>query len=315
MAPSIKRLKEIESELGTLVHWEKRPWVKIGIQLNAAHDWQGWEQNERSFSAWLADIAEKLELNPSNLWRYYSAIRWYNETLENEHWDGTKLPPAISLSNTTSPENIELLAKLQRVLPDREFKELASKVVFGKVSRSAMREVWEIYRPALQGKTARGRSSSAPRIDVENPTQMDAKWRADFVALIQHEASWTGASDPSLYKVIPAVSFYAEEGPKIEFDAVVLLQRSPKTPLEFHGVKILPPSSRIPKRTAALLGQKCDFIWFVSSDPDMSQGPDSTSGILIVVEAKVQVAQQPQNSSTTPNHSAELARTILQQVF
>lgn len=80
-------------------------------------------------------------------------------------------PAPAELPDTVSPENLELLGKLSRFVPDEHLPTLAQRVLTGDITRAELRQTWVAYRPALGGRTARGKGVAVPWVSPIDPKQ------------------------------------------------------------------------------------------------------------------------------------------------
>lgn len=229
----------LRDDLRALRAGKRLSWSRIGEMLDIVGSYGYWQaEGARSFSAWLRALAHSLGCRESSLWRYRSAARQYKRvSKEMRNWE-LPIPPPERLPDYVSPENIELLAKLARVAPQDLVHALAARIVRGEITRGELRRTWQIFRPALGSRTARGRGSQPPQINHGDPQQHESALEAlIFNALVGSTGAWSGHEGIRLYKAFTCVQpepLPASAADLNRFDTVVVL-RAERDPLEIHG--------------------------------------------------------------------------------
>ncbi len=231
----------LRTTLASLTQEDARTWARIGYALDQVDVTGFWQGKAASFSEWLRTFAPSLGLREASLWRYLTAARYYQKLRLMLSERGVACPPLESLPANVSPENLELLAKLARVAPDDVLRTIATRVVSGSIKRAELRTTWQIYRPALGGRTARGTRGVAPTVDPTDPEQFDSLIEAQIVTvLMTTEPTWTGSKQPYLYTTMLRVSpeFGDDVHRKYVFDAVVITRAKRNSRTDFHGIEI-----------------------------------------------------------------------------
>jgi len=262
-------IKDIERDLEVLsLAQGQHPWVHIALAVLEVERSGYWQKSFRSFTEWLVSYSAKLGLKESSLWRYYRAAKYYkvlSMTLEKE---GIFIPSLIHLENKVSPENLEIMAKIERVMPEPEFMKLAKSVLDGTIPRNDLRKTWFAYRQALGGRTARGMGVQIPIISSPSPQELAHILEGKILtALLASKGSCLSDSLPSFFELfiqpIPEL-MPGERNPHI--DAVVLVRIPPLNLLELHGIEIKSHNFRFSRQDIGQLKpleSYCDYAWVV----------------------------------------------------
>jgi len=144
------------------------------------------------------------------------------------------------LPDTISAEHLEILAKIERVVPKKLFKELGERMLGGSVTRSELRKIWQTYRPILAGRTARGRGITTPYVNPADRRQLEMQREATaLTTLMAAGPEWTGIRDPQFYYTIREVMVPNDGFKKHNaFDMLALVRESSDTPVMMIGVEI-----------------------------------------------------------------------------
>jgi hypothetical protein len=247
-----KTSKQITDELTLVEEGEQRSWGNLFLLLEAIEDSDYWLVEASSFTRWLGNNSRRLHTKPVMLWRNLAAGRFVRQISRRSQDMGIVIPSLEEMPDTVSPENVEILSKLARVMPEDIFVEYARKVFAGQIKRSELRRVWETYRPVLGGKTGRGRGVTLPRLNKEDPEQYRSMMEAATLDAFQTGGSaWTGIQ-PEIYKVFV-------HPPGLDLFAAVVLVKHRNCPLQFHGVRFLRSGSISESFEGALA--YCDYLW------------------------------------------------------
>ena len=286
------------------------PWFETGQELARVDASGEWRNSAATYSDWVDAEAERLGLSRSNLWRYLAAVRYYEALRGRLSTAKIACPRLDDLPATVGPESLELLGKLERAMPATSFHALAREVVVGGVRRAKLRELWLAFRPALGGQTARGRDKEVPSIDLRNPDQRTSVLEAlVFSALSDYGPSWTGMSEPVLYKLVSDVfpERSGESAPRgsvdssTSIDLVAILQHVERDPLVFHGVEIR--GGPLPERIGRQLTAQSMFVhamWLavpaLPSKLELENIP-ATVGLLVATKNKIEVVRSAKRRS------------------
>lgn len=177
---------------------QEKPWARMGqllLDIERSNYWE--EQGAASFGEYVTLLAERLNLDPSVLWRNRKAVEFYETELRQliQEVEGT-LPVLNEKPPKIGPEGLALLERIGRVAPKEVYLDLAKQSIFGNLSRNKLREAWYALSPVLKGKTARGRGTPTPRID---PTDTRIAGQLDesliLKAFATEGAEWIGKPD------------------------------------------------------------------------------------------------------------------------
>ncbi len=298
---------------------EARTWAQIGFLLHQGDETGIWKEEYNSFTDWLKKLSVALNLREASLWRYLAAYRYYLELHANLRKRSILCPEPVKLPESVSPENLELLGKLSRVVPAEMLPSLAQRVLSGNVTRAELRQLWAAYRPALAGRTARGKGVSVPRVSPGNPTQYQSILEAQiFATLSSSGAQWTGISKPAYVEFFMGAKPVFTEGEKhrFEFDAVIMVGQSKHAPPTFHGIEIrgMPYFGPAEKFLLPRI-PFCDYLWVATTVPDHGLRremniPDYV-GLLVVSDGMIEVKQYPRHLPESGTKTGDLAKGLL----
>jgi hypothetical protein len=198
---SNQKSKTLANEVAALLSHRPRSWVQVSWVLNQVERTEYWRGHAHSFSEWLASTAPKIGVKERSLWRYLGAGRFYQKLRRILRDGNAPCPPLEKLSETVSPEKLEMLTKLERVVPKNMFEDVAERVLSGSATQSELRQIWNTYRPVLSGRTARGRGTAKPRLDPADAWQIETQREATALTTLMAAApeQWTGIENPQFY--------------------------------------------------------------------------------------------------------------------
>ena len=117
-------------QLRTLAAKKKRGWGEIALVLLEAEAAGSWRDQASTLSEWVATVAQALNLGEASIWRYFTSARYALEL--HGVWLGQASDEdLIDMLNQSSPENLELLSKLERAAPPEVFGEMKNQVLLG----------------------------------------------------------------------------------------------------------------------------------------------------------------------------------------
>lgn len=309
--------EELQRSIDRVTGSEVRAWAVIGHLLDQVDVTGFWQEHASSFSEWLRSFASSLGLGEASLWRYLASARYYKKLQETLSGRGVPCPQLNDLPGSVSPENLELLAKLARVAPDKVVQSIAARVVDGSIKRAEMRRTWEAYRPALAGRTARGTGVEVPTIDLRDSKQFHSVVEAQvFTSLSAADPAWTGIRRPHSFEIFHRIQpeFDKSARERFEFDAVVVTRASKNDPLEFHGIEIR-GNGILTASVIALLQKQlpyCNYLWLAigaqSQEIDDCDLPAQV-GLLVAEYNSVRVLRQAQPS--IGKRTGDLAKGLL----
>lgn len=296
-------------------------WVRTGIELARVESEQSWSDSANSFSDWLTTQAIKAGVDESNLWRYLSAVRFYSELRERLRDRGQEFPAIELLSQKVSAESLELLSKLIRVMPSDEFSDIAIRVLMLTAKREELRKLWQTYRPALGGKTARGKGVTAPSLDPTNPVQRSKVVVAQARLLLEAPPfSWLSLPPPSFAHAIHDVrlpqmaALHGNSG----LDMVIAVKRTASASLELHGIDI---RVNLPPQIVPVLGDLAkvvNYLWVAFAKPVtaglIAKIPEHI-GILSVQDGAITVVRLAESTNAHPEAILATTQHFLQKAL
>jgi hypothetical protein len=287
---------KLARDVAVLSKRRKRLWAEVGSILDQVEREKYWAGQAQSFSEWLKSFALKIGMKEASLWRYLGAIRYYQKV--RKHFRGTvPFIPLAKLPERVSAEKLELLEKIERVVPEKLFNELGERVLAGSVTRTELDKIWKTYRRILKGRTKRGRGMTAPRINPADRTQVEMQSEATVLTtLMAAGPEWTGIKDPQFFHTIAEV--IPKAGPeKHAFDMVALIRKSEDSPVIVIGVEIKSYFEIVPALN--WLAPYCDRLWVVLVGQEKASHPMDLPefvGILRVDAGKLRV-ERPASES------------------
>ena len=316
--PFMPTAKQIEKELGAIERGEARTWGQVAVLLDEIDSCGYWHRDADSFTEWLGKHAHIFGVKPAMLWRHLTSGRYLKQLRDSAAAKNVSVPSLDLLPNSVSSESVELLAKLERIMPEADFQKLLARMLEGGARRAELRSLWEAYRPVLGGKTARGRGVVVPRINRDDPEQYQSLMEANFLSALKAAGSaWTGAAKPERYEVYLHVTPEGKvAGRKILFPAVAMVK--PKDgALEYHAVLFAPFLDRF-REFLENLRVFPDYLWVI---PRTSLRGGLTSNIhlevprgigLITIESgAVHVIVPAERMPESGSRRADLASALL----
>ncbi len=261
-----------------------------------------------SMTIWIRRYAKQTGTQPSTLWRLLAAGKTYRELREECEQDGVSLPDLEDPAIAASPESLEILGKLARVMPP-DLKDIQRATLEGKISRRELRDLWITYRPVLDGKNARGWPAQKPRFNSRNPDMQLAHKRAQAVHAIREAGPfWLGNTESYIYKVFPTDEvkefehlFRSPEDSRP--DAIVVHAPSVEARLEVYSL-IIALATPNDLGILAISGQvpQLDGVWVVITAEQRKSAlsePYPDCGVLMLGNTSVRklrnAARQPSN--------------------
>lgn len=297
-----------------------RPWQRIGMLLDEIERSQVWREGANSFTEWMQKTAPKVGLRPASLWRFMLSCRTYNDLRKEMTARGHELPELGALPPQVSAESVEIFDKLRRAAPEHVTEPIALRLVRGEVSRTELRTVWQDYRPALAGRTARGHGVSAPRADSRDPDVAESLGEAEaLLALRGGDRAWTGAPDADVYAVFSRVGLWIRRNQpgalRRVLDAVVAVRAGEGADVEFHAFEV----------RGREFGKECgpwfeevapyvDYAWIAVVGPigaDVVASAPAGLGVAEIRAEQVRVRRRPERAARGGHLSVELAKQLL----
>lgn len=295
-------------------------WSRVGALLDRVDQEGYWRNESSSFTEWVKLFSSKLGLKEGSIWRMLTSSRFYVELQKDLTSRGIYAPPLDQLSNSVSPEKLELLDKVRRVARQDITDSIASRVIDDSITRNELRSTWETYRPVLDGRTARGRGVEAPRFDQTDPNQNFNYHEAAVMAALQAAGpNWTGVPHPATYRIFTHVRPRQRDGEQLayEFDAVVVVRAKPTSPIVFHGIEIRSNHLlELPRfdECRRLAEPFCDYFWIAFCSRNFAD-LDSGIGILTAFDSTVEVVRPPTRNANSATRTGDLAKELLQRLL
>jgi hypothetical protein len=148
----IQKLTQAEQEIQNLLNQNEANWKDVAKIAIAVREKELFKQSEiKSFTAWVKMIATRCDRQPSLIWRYIKAAKYYLHTIDSD--DVEQIDNAIA-----PPEALVNLEKVERNAPLPVFEKLKEKVLAGEATVKETRAIEQEYRPE-NGESRRGRPS------------------------------------------------------------------------------------------------------------------------------------------------------------
>ncbi len=301
----------LKKQIQAILNHELKTWGEISCVLDQVASTEVWRHEKASYTAWVQGLAEEMGTNPQTLWRYLSSGRYYNSLLKN-NIQTTEQVLLQDLPNIVSPENLEILSKIERVAPPDVFCELLEKVVTAKITRAKLRIVWESYRSECDAPSNRGRG--APAVSFLNSL---GTYRAKVMSVIRlDQPTWTGHDKIDAYRLhsdikIPKSGTRAQ----VKFDGVAVIKhhQGKNEIIDVHGVTVYTSGvQERPKVYFDRYAQYVNYLWWVlpAGFESFDIVPDDV-GTLIINNSKIVVVRQAKRCKPCPEFSEVLLRELL----
>jgi len=304
---------ETQAELSVIRDGSPRTWSEIGRLLASVELHGLWRTNANSFTEWIRYFAQQFGKREGSYWRYLTAGRYYVELRKRLLNHDIQCPELQNLPDRISPENLELLAKLERVAPPDVIFGLAERVVAGVATRAELRDAWCVFRPVLAGRTARGHVE-VPRYDPDNPMQRDSLLEAMvFRALAESAGRWLENNNCSIYHLFSDVELMKYKGSNKRYvlDALIITGSKVSGELVFHGIEVVGIISQQTQKKLHDFMQLCDFVWasvhehlLEQTKPEIPNGV----GILVANGPKIYIVRQAVKMDV---QGCDLAKSLL----
>jgi len=143
----MKSLEQIEANILTAVHDEKKTWVHLAELVSEVEKHQLFSPNFKSLTAWINDLAKRGKFSVSLVWKSVKAMKSIIALKEVG-----AISPDIN-ANEVSMEHVELAAKInsQSNMSDDMKSDMLEKAMNGSVTKQELREVWNKTKPDPTG--------------------------------------------------------------------------------------------------------------------------------------------------------------------
>lgn len=236
-------LAQLEKEMQIVKFGNQISWARIGRILLSVEHHSVWQIDSRSYTDWIKRFSIMYGKSASSCWRFLSSSRYYLELKNYLHTINIEAPLLQDLSESVSPENLELLHKIERVLPSDEKRFLAEKVISGNIKRAELRKYWHYYKPLLNEANLRGN-----KYEVNLPKQ-SSKYQQELVianilkSLSDSNGQWIYQNKRTSLTLtnlnLNSRDISSKHKQKLSFDVVTLIKDKSSDDLELHGIDVL----------------------------------------------------------------------------
>jgi hypothetical protein len=273
-------------------------WALRARLIHNAKTTRQWKKRgEHTFTRFLQRCAQAIGVHETLLWREQGAYIYLTETLAPKLAAADLLIEEVGeISQKVSAEHFAILERIERVAPEADFLKLASQVIAAEVTRTTLRVYWESLKPAMEGRTARGRNKASPYAKSRVVEEMIT------ATLTTAHPDWTGVTKPFAFE-----AFVGDDALQLDFpgqppyrpDAVIVVQEDRSSRPIFHAVSV---------RESLQKGQTPDFLaavecfdafWLaVPVVRDLKHNSaaynlPNTVGLLLVFDDQVRVVRAP----------------------
>lgn len=312
------------TEIAALKKGDSRTWAEIGLLLGSVEFHGLWRQEETSFTSWLKSLSVVLSKSEGSLWRYLTSARYYQLIRKELLAKQIECPELKNLSDRISPENLELLAKLDRVAPTEVIESLTERVLAGVATRSELRDAWDMFKPILNGRTARG-NLGIPKYDPNDLSQ--SQRRLDALVhrtLSDGKNEWGAKWVQNIYCLYACVKTYPMPRMSREyaFDFVMITGIISKPKRIYHGIVVISWGNLAMLEDLINLKQFCDYLWVgihesqLASDLLKEINLLDTVGVLVFTDSsKFYIHKEAVNDSESGKALSALKEGMLLKIF
>jgi hypothetical protein len=296
----------VEGKISALQSAEVRPWHVTAELMDEVERSAHWQLEAPSFSKWITKFAKELKLSEASLWRFRTGYRILQEIRTEVTKLGTDCPEIAVLAQRCNPQNLELFDKLKRVLSGPEIELLQLRVLNGSVTRDELRHLWQIYRPALGGKTARGHGTEVPVVEnYRLLTQLHLE--ATVLASVVSTKDWLGEQTVHC-RSFSKVLLLNGNGklPSSHLDVAVLTRNLEQDDdLTIHGIEIF-ERMHTPEALLERYSEKneyCHYFWFAGDSRAITYGHEAAippgAGLLWCQNGGIKVIRQAKRTQSS----------------
>lgn len=266
---------QIETKLSNLLEDDNADWIQMGTVLSVVKERRYWSKDFGSFSKWLESWGRKVHLGKATLWRYITAQEKYEKLRDCASKYDYTFPSIEELECPISPEGIEIFDKLSRVLEEHEVYEMMKGFIDGEVTRKELRDKWNIYKPVMGGKTARGLPENT-MLKIEQPSKKEKGFIIEsniMDALRVSESKWLYSNktnqqehvkntlDPFFYKFFQNVRIPNSRRNISVLDMALAFQKHTNSPLFIHGIEVVPKGLENKSEQISNYRKFCNAFW------------------------------------------------------
>lgn len=162
-------IKQIENELQTLLQADKANWIRIYELMEEVDRENLWKGIERSFTAWVRNLSNRIGVHESLLWSRKKAGGIYAEYVQRANERGEEPVPMTELN--VSPDSLVFCEKIAR--GNNQIKDdLIEKTVKGDLKRSDLKHAWAARKAEIESKGMKAtKSNSYDKLPPETPSK------------------------------------------------------------------------------------------------------------------------------------------------
>ena len=291
---------------------QKRSWSEIGLLIIRVEQEQAWRNDAQTYTEWLIGFSAQLNLGQSNLWRYRASVLYGLELL---HLDLSS-PDAqiIAELSKTSADILEVLSKISRVAPPAMSARLALDVLEQKVSRTELREIWNVFKSGLPNQgTAKPTSQARNRSTKRSGKADRLEWVSLLSALLRVGPEWIRPGKPiAAHKLINDIAWTSADGAAMAIDAVVIVRWAGTNDISLHG--ILQQASISAFIANSQIAGYCDDFWLLSDTHTLEGGLPGEIGAICIDPQGVTVVKKASSSGNESNVAC-LAKFLLAKMI
>ena len=170
---------EIEKEFSRLLHDEKNRWIEMYRLLVVVEKNALWKAaGQRSFTAWVKEIAIKNKVHESVIWQRKKAGAVFSDYVARIEMRGEVPPDPIATAIPS--ESLELISKIGKNNPDI-IDDLITKSIQGTMTRDDLRQAWQSSRA--------DQAARADKNDVKNSDEGGLKKNSMPARVIEEQAA------------------------------------------------------------------------------------------------------------------------------
>ena len=250
----INKLTQAEQQIESLLNQNETNWKEIAKIALAVREKQLFKQSGiKSFTAWVSAVAQKCARQPSLIWRYIKAAKYYLHTINSNELE--KINDALA-----APEALVNLEKVERNAPAHVFEKLKDKVLAGEATVRETRAIEQEYRPLpdqqeqRRGRPAKDKEGSYEHLgkskdeaEESKPIAIKELPRNQIAATISRSlkinlVNWTKkagrkAYPPKLYQDHTEIRVNLDRH-RFRLDFLAVVRWSFKKPKDIFGVEI-----------------------------------------------------------------------------
>ncbi|MDE6036367.1 MAG: MmcB family DNA repair protein [Ruminococcus sp.] len=266
---------DIESQLQELVRSDQKSWVKIYELMQTVEDDKLYENDYKSYTAWVNSFAERTGCHVSLLWNRKKAGKFYVEYFERrttkETSEKTNIVPLKDI--TVSPDTIILVEKVagdNHEVAD----ELLGKVLKGELGRKELSSAWRTVKAerAERGEKVYRKNAYdklSPNSETVKQAEKDKSLTAVDVVLAFKNSNWLKrvykeycSEKYRLMTEFAVDSGVTKHSRRIDILVLETLSTVERNDLALHGIEIkVSKHDLLSDKKMAEYTYFCDYFW------------------------------------------------------